>query len=165
VLDTPPHGEPDGAIRPNQIFALSLPFPLFSASHPTAQAILRTVQSQLLTPFGLRTLAPDDPHYAPRYEGDVWHRDTAYHQGTAWPWLLGAFAEAVWKVTGSREEARRALLPLSTQMEVYGVGSLPEIYDGSEPQRPNGCIAQAWSVAEVLRVLRELRSEGEKERS
>jgi len=165
VLDTPPHGEPDGAIRPNQIFALSLPFPLFSASHPTAQAILRTVQSQLLTPFGLRTLAPDDPHYAPRYEGDVWHRDTAYHQGTAWPWLLGAFAEAVWKVTGNREEARRALLPLSTQMEVYGVGSLPEIYDGSEPQRPNGCIAQAWSVAEVLRVLRELRSEGEKERS
>lgn len=164
VLDTPPNGEPDGTIRPNQIFALSLPFPLFDAAHPTALAILRTVQNKLLTPFGLRTLAPDDPHYTARYEGDVWHRDTAYHQGTAWPWLLGAFAEAVWKMTGNREEACRMLLPLSTQMEVYGVGSLAEIYDGSEPQRPNGCIAQAWSVAEILRVLRQLKVEGEKER-
>jgi glycogen debranching enzyme len=102
--------------------------------------------------MGLRTLSPNDPAYRPRYEGDPWSRDGAYHQGTAWPWLLGPFAEAHYRVRGDREAAREILRPLRDQMAIFGLGSLAEVADGSAPQRPNGCIAQAWSVAETLRV-------------
>ena len=152
VLDTPPNSVPDASIRPNQIFALSLPFAPIPANHPAAQSILDTVRNHLYTPVGLRTLSPSDPSYKGRYEGDPMQRDSAYHQGSAWPWLLGPYAEAVWKVTGDVELAISVLRPLEDQMNLYGIGSLAEVYDGSEPQRPGGCFAQAWSVAEALRV-------------
>ncbi len=152
VLDTPNHGMPDSSIRPNQIFALSLPFAPIAAGSDLAAAVLEVVEAELVTPFGLRTLSPQDPAYRPRYEGDSWHRDGAYHEGTAWPWLLGPFAEAHFRHFADREAALALLSPLAGQMTDYGVGSLSEIYDGSSPQRPNGCIAQAWSVGEALRV-------------
>ena len=152
VLDTPNHGLPDASIRPNQIFALSLPFAPIAAGSELAAAVLEVVQAELVTPYGLRTLSPQDPAYRPRYEGDSWHRDGAYHEGTAWPWLLGPFAEAHFRHFADREAALALLRPLADQMTDYGVGSLAEIYDGGAPQRPNGCIAQAWSVGEALRV-------------
>ena len=123
-----------------------------------ARSVVDIVQRELLTPCGLRTLSPDDPAYRPRYEGDTWSRDGAYHQGTAWPWLLGAFAEAHFKVYADRDQAMSFLRPLQAQMTTFGVGSLAEVYDGSEPQRPNGCTAQAWSIAETLRVWKALSS-------
>lgn len=158
VLDTPNHGLPDAAIRPNQIFALSLPFAPIAPGSDLAAAVLEVVQAELVTPFGLRTLSPQDPAYRPRYEGDSWHRDGAYHEGTAWPWLLGPFAEAHFRHFGDRETALALLRPLASQMTDYGIGSLAEIYDGDAPQRPNGCIAQAWSVGEVLRVWKYIQS-------
>src|SRR5262249_53606905 len=99
VLDTL-DGGPDAAIRPNQIFAISLPFAPLAADSPAAAGVIATVQNELLTPVGLRTLSPRDPAYRPRYEGDMRSRDGAYHQGTVWPWLLGPFAEAHYKVRG-----------------------------------------------------------------
>ena len=158
VLDTPNHGLPDASIRPNQIFALSLPFAPVAAGSDLAASILEVVQSELVTPFGLRTLSPQDPAYRPRYEGDSWHRDGAYHEGTAWPWLLGPCAEAHFRHFADREAALALLRPLAGQMTDYGVGSLAEIYDGDAPQRPNGCIAQAWSVGEMLRVWKDIQN-------
>ncbi len=158
VLDTPNHCMPDASIRPNQIFALSLPFAPIAPGSGQAAAVLEVVQAELVTPFGLRTLSPQDPAYRPRYEGDSWHRDGAYHEGTAWPWLLGPFAEAHFRHFADREAALALLRPLAGQMCDYGVGSLAEIYDGDSPQRPNGCIAQAWSVGEILRVWHHIES-------
>ncbi len=155
VLDTP-QGGPDSAIRPNQVFAVSLPFAPLAASTDVARGVVDLVRAELLTPVGLRTLAASDPAYRSRYEGGPAERDGAYHQGTVWPWLLGPYAEAYDRVTGDREGARALLTALRTQLAVYGVGSLAEVYDGDEPQRPNGSIAQAWSVAETLRVFVEL---------
>ena len=153
VLDAPPDSVSDASVRPNQIFAVSLPFAPLDASSPEAASALQIVESELLTPVGLRTLSPHDSAYRPRYEGDQKQRDGAYHQGTAWPWLLGPFAEAHYKVKQDKAAALALLFPLEKPLREYGVGSLAEIYDGSEPQRPNGCVAQAWSVGEVLRVL------------
>lgn len=158
VLDTPNHGLPDAAIRPNQIFALSLPFAPVAADSDLAGAVLKVVEAELATPYGLRTLSPHDPAYRPRYEGDSWHRDGAYHEGTVWPWLLGAFVEAHFKRNLDPETARNFLRPLGDQMTDYGVGSLAEVYDGDAPQRPNGCIAQAWSIGETLRVWRDIQT-------
>jgi predicted glycogen debranching enzyme len=155
VLDTPGLGA-DASIRPNQIFALSLPFAPLDAKSALARAVVDTVQTELVTPCGLRTLSPRDSSYRPRYEGDPWSRDGAYHQGTVWPWLLGPFTEAHFKVYGDKVKARGWLMPLQQELSAFGVGSLAEVYDGSDPQRPNGCIAQAWSVAETLRVWKEL---------
>jgi glycogen debranching enzyme len=158
VLDTPNHDLPDAAVRPNQIFALSLPFAPVAPGSDLAAAVLEVVQTELVTPFGLRTLSPHDPAYRPRYEGDSWHRDGAYHEGTAWPWLLGSFAEAHFRHFEDRAAALALLQPLAGQMTDYGVGSIAEIYDGDAPQRPNGCIAQAWSISETLRVWKVIRS-------
>lgn len=152
VLDTPHGNMPDLAIRPNQIFALSLPFAPLSIDSPLAKPLLETVRTELYTPCGLRTLAPGDPAYHPRYEGDVCQRDEAYHQGTVWPWLLGPYAEAHYKVSGDRDAALALLRPMQRQWTGFGVGFLAEVFDGNPPHRPNGCIAQAWSVAETLRV-------------
>ena len=157
VLDAPPDNAPDPAIRPNQIFALSLPFAPIAPASPLAETILQTIETELLTPVGLRTLAPSDPAYRPRYEGDQRSRDGAYHQGTVWPWLLGPFAEALYKTRGDKAAALALLTPLQAHLREYGLGSLAEIYDGDAPQRPNGCNAQAWSVGEILRVLQLLR--------
>jgi predicted glycogen debranching enzyme len=155
VLDTPGLGA-DAAIRPNQIFALSLPFAPLDPKSPLAKSVMETVQAELLTPCGLRTLSPGDAAYRPRYEGDPVSRDGAYHQGTAWVWLLGPYAEAHFKVYKNKKQARALLEPLQKELTAMGVGSLAEIYDGSDPQRPNGCIAQAWSIAETLRVWKML---------
>ncbi len=144
----------DGSLRPNQLFAVSLPHsPL---SQRRQQQVMTAVRDKLYTPAGMRTLSPDDPRYHGRYDGSLFERDAAYHQGTAWPWLIGAFIEG-WlrahKFTDkSRKAARQMLQPLIEQMSHHSLGTLHEVYDGDEPQRPQGCIAQAWSVAEVLRA-------------
>jgi len=147
-----PDGQPDGSLRPNQIFAVSLPFPVIEGDG--AKAVVDAVAEALLTPFGLRTLAPGSPDYHGRYApGDPTTRDGAYHQGTVWPWLLGAFCDAHLKVYGDKAKTRALLSALlGAGLSQYGVGSLAEVADGDAPHAPNGCPAQAWSVAEVLRA-------------
>ncbi len=147
-----PDGQPDASFRPNQIFAVSLPFPVIEGDE--AKAVVDAVAASLLTPFGLRTLAPGSPDYHGRYApGDPAARDGAYHQGTVWPWLLGAFCDAHLKVYGDKAKTRALLgTLLNAGLSEYGVGSLAEAADGDPPHAPNGCPAQAWSVAEVLRA-------------
>ncbi|HJZ97303.1 MAG TPA: amylo-alpha-1,6-glucosidase [Candidatus Solibacter sp.] len=146
----------DASIRPNQVFAVSLPHTMLDSDK--AAAVVATVQQHLLTPYGLRTLAPSDPQYRGRYEGDQWHRDSAYHQGTVWPWLMGPFVTAYLKVNGRSPQAldqvSQWLSELRRYMTEEGLGQIPEVFDGDTPHRPGGCIAQAWSVAELLRVTR-----------
>jgi predicted glycogen debranching enzyme len=145
---------PDSSIRPNQIFAVSLPYPLLE--NEQALRVVEVVEWELLTPFGLRTLSPRDPRYRGRYDGDPRSRDGAYHQGTVWPWLLGPFLTAYVKVHGRTAEARRRadqfLDPLRAHLWEAGLGQISEVFDGDAPHRPGGCFAQAWSVAEVLRT-------------
>jgi predicted glycogen debranching enzyme len=142
----------DASIRPNQIIAAGIPDLLPDVMR---KSILDVVTRELLTPFGLRTLSPRDPRYAGRYEGDPHRRDGAYHQGTVWPWLMGPYIDALLSVKGSSgpilAQARELLRPLIT-MQAGGINTLPEVFDGDMPQRPGGCISQAWSVAEVLRA-------------
>jgi predicted glycogen debranching enzyme len=145
---------PDASIRPNQIFAVSLPYSMLSPER--ARAVVENVQEHLLTPYGLRSLASTDPQYRGRYTGGPVERDGAYHQGTVWPWLMGPFITAYIKVNEGSEAARRQaaawLAPLKDHLADGGLGHISEIFDGDTPQRPCGCIAQAWSVAEVLRA-------------
>ena len=138
----------DASIRPNQILAVSLFHKMLPPEK--AKAVVDTVARHLLTPYGLRTLAPGDPQYRGRYEGDVASRDCAYHQGTVWPWLIGPFIEAYRYVYG--RDPAGALDALRAYLGHEGVGQLPEVFDGDPPHSPGGCIAQAWSVAELLRV-------------
>jgi glycogen debranching enzyme len=149
-----PEGGRDLSLRPNQVFALSLPFPLIEG--PRAGRILERIEDRLLTPYGLRTLDPADPRYRGRYEGDPWSRDSGYHQGAVWPWLIGAYWEAKLRQEGFSEAARAAvragMQPLIDHLWDAGLGSISEIFDGDPPHRPGGCIAQAWSVAELLRL-------------
>ncbi|HVP15188.1 MAG TPA: amylo-alpha-1,6-glucosidase [Terriglobales bacterium] len=148
VLDGPDGHDP--AIRPNQIFALSLPASPLTLEQQ--RAVLRTCGQALLTSHGLRTLAPGDSRYHGRYAGDRRARDGAYHQGTAWLWLLPHYALAHYRVHGVREEALAFLEPLGQLLGAYGIGSLPEIADGDPPHAVRGCVAQAWSVGEALRA-------------
>ena len=146
----------DLAIRPNQIFAVSLPNSPLTAEQQTA--VVEVVRRELLTPFGLRTLARSDPGYRGRYTGDQFHRDGAYHNGTVWPWLIGPFLQAYLKVNKRSAEsiaqAREWLSPLIDHMNADGaIGQIAEIFDGDEPHRSVGCPAQAWSIAEVLRIV------------
>jgi predicted glycogen debranching enzyme len=141
---------PDPSIRPNQIIAVSLPSCPLSAIEQ--RSLVRTVEQHLLTPYGLRTLSPRDPAYCAHYGGGVAERDSAYHQGTVWPWLLGPFVAAHLKVFGQPEVARAFLEPVRAHLLEAGIGSISEVFDAEPPFRPNGCIAQAWSVAEVLRA-------------
>jgi predicted glycogen debranching enzyme len=147
-------GEPDSSLRPNQIFAVSLPYPLLT--NDQALRVVEVVEWELLTPFGLRTLSPRDPRYRGRYEGDQLSRDGAYHQGTVWPWLLGPFLSAYVKVHGHTDEARHRadqfLDALRAHLGHAGLGQISEVFDGDAPHQPGGCFAQAWSVAEVLRT-------------
>ncbi len=148
-------GPNDASIRPNQIIGATFPDLL---SLTKRKSILDVVTRDLLTPCGLRTLSPRDPRYVGRYEGDPRQRDEAYHQGTVWPWLMGPYIEAYISVNGRSDETRRKaeeiLRPLLV-LNVGGIDTIPEIFDGDPAQRPGGCIAQAWSVAEVLRAWAE----------
>lgn len=144
--------EKDASLRPNQIFALSLPFPLL----PKAKAarVLAAVEESLWTPVGLRSLAPGHPEYHAAYEGGPMTREGAYHQGTVWTWLLGPYLTALVRVHGAagRKKALQAIEELKPQLTEAGVGSLSEIFDAEAPHSPRGCIARALSVAEVLRA-------------
>ena len=145
----------DASIRPNQIFAVSLPFTLLPRTKQ--QAVVDIVERELLTPYGLRSLSPSSPEYKGRYGGDPRRRDAAYHQGTVWTWLLGPFIEARFKTDGHSTEAlescRKLLLPIEKMFNDAGIGTVSEIYDGDPPQYPQGCISQAWSVGELLRII------------
>lgn len=145
----------DASIRPNQIIALSLPYPLLEDHQ--ARRVLQIVKTNLYTPFGLRSLAPDDPNYRPVYGGDIVQRDSAYHQGTAWGWLLGPFLTALVRVNGSdgKCEAQKLVEEIKPHLEDAGIGTLSEIFDADAPHAARGCIAQAWSVAEILRAYTE----------
>ena len=147
------HG-PDHAIRPNQIIAVSLPHTMLDSAK--AARVVDMVQWELLTPYGLRTLSPRDPNFRPRFEGGPSSRDSAYHQGTVWPWLIGPFLTAYVKAHGDSPEVRdrvdRFLQPLREHLWHAGLGQISEVFDGAAPHRPAACSAQAWSVAEVLRA-------------
>lgn len=146
----------DAAIRPNQIFAVGgLPLALLEAAR--ARRVVETVQEKLLTPLGLRSLAPGEPGYAPRYEGGVLQRDGSYHQGTVWPWLIGPFVEAWLRIMGNAAEVKteahiRFLAPLREHVTTAGLGHISEIADAEPPYTPRGCPFQAWSLAELLRL-------------
>jgi len=147
VIDTP-SGMPDAAIRPNQIFAVSLPV---SPLTPDQQrGIVDIVAQQLLTSHGLRSLAPTEPGYKGHYIGGPRERDSAYHQGTVWGWLLGPFALAHYRVYHDASEAQSYLEPLGRSIASYGLGTLAEIFDGDAPFAPAGAIAQAWTVGELF---------------
>jgi len=140
----------DASCRPNQVFSLSLHHPVLAREH--WHAVLEHVRRALLTPYGLRSLSPDHPDYKRNYEGDLRARDAAYHQGTVWPWLIGHFTNACLRVEGDAAALRPLLHGFRDHLRDAGVGSISEIFDADAPFIPRGCIAQAWSVAEVLRA-------------
>lgn len=142
----------DATIRPNQIIAAALPGLLPQIKR---ERIFETVTRELLTPYGLRTLSPRDPRYTGRYEGSPWQRDSAYHQGSVWPWLIGPYIDALLSIRGSLEQVKeqgREIIGQLLALRGPGVRTLPELFDGDHPHRPGGCISQAWSVAELLRA-------------
>ncbi|MBM3774228.1 MAG: glycogen debranching protein [Acidobacteria bacterium] len=147
-------GERDASIRPNQIFVVSLHHSMLAPDK--ARQVVEVVERDLFTPLGLRSLSPRDPQYRPRYEGGVWERDSAYHQGTVWPWLLGPFITAYVEVHGRTEKARQQaaqwLEAFDQHLSSAGLGQISEIAGAEPPHAPRGCIAQAWSVAELLRA-------------
>lgn len=146
----------DLRFRPNQILAVG-GLPIALIENGPARKIVDAVEQRLWTPLGLRSLSPEDPEYAPHYHGGVCERDSAYHQGTVWPWLIGPFVDAWVRVRGStpeaRQEARRRFLaPLEEHCMLEGLGHVSEVADGAAPHRPGGCPFQAWSVGELLRL-------------
>jgi predicted glycogen debranching enzyme len=149
-------GTVDPTFRPNQIFAVGgLPLALLDGDQ--ARRVVKAVETRLWTPLGLRSLAPGEPGYVPRYEGGVHQRDGAYHQGIVWPWLLGPFVEAWVRVHGNTPEAKqkaraRYLAPLQRHLDEAGLGHISEITDAEPPYTPRGCPFQAWSVGEALRL-------------
>jgi glycogen debranching enzyme len=151
-------GARDDTCRPNQILAVGgLPMALVDGER--ARRVVECVERRLLTPLGLRSLASDEPGYAPRYEGDSSARDAVYHQGTVWPWLMGSFVDAWLRVNGNtaatHDEARsRFVEPLLSHLDEAGLGHVSEIADAEQPFVARGCPFQAWSVGELLRVER-----------
>jgi len=149
------NGRLDLSIRPNQVFAVSLPYAVL---HPSRwKTVVEKVARELLTPVGLRTLSPGDPAYQGRYGGGPVQRDRAYHQGTVWPWLFGAYGEAALKAADGREKTKKNLLAmlkrfLDNHLSVAGIGFISEVFNGDPPHEPNGCIAQAWNSAEIIRL-------------
>jgi len=156
LYDCLPDGQADPTIRPNQILAVSLPYSPLPTDRQ--KAVVRIVTERLLTPMGLRTLDPADPRYRRCYGGSWESRDRAYHQGTVWAWLMGPFIEAYLKVEKFKPfplaQASKWLDGFNQHLRTAGVGYVSEIFDGDEPHSPRGCIAQAWSVGEVLRARR-----------
>lgn len=147
----------DLTLRPNQIYAVSLPFSPFSVDKQ--KAIVEAVASKLLTPRGLRSLSPDDSRYRGRYSGSPSQRDSVYHQGTVWGYLLGPYSLAYFKVFKNRDAALQILEPMSEHLREAGIGTCSEIFDGDAPYTPRGCIAQAWTVAEILRAWHSIQGE------
>lgn len=156
VIDTP-DGSDDATLRPNQLLVVSLPYALLD--YPKCKAVVDVCARKLLTSLGLRTLDPEAFGYAGVYGGDPRQRDSAYHQGTAWSWLLGPFVSAHYKVYGDAARALSYIEPVRDHLNDHGLGTISEIFDGDPPHRPNGCAAQSWAVAEVLRVWWELRDQ------
>src|SRR6266403_68937 len=151
VVDVDGSSSNDSSCRPNQLFAISLDHPALDPKH--WRSVLDVVEKKLVTPVGLRTLSPDDPNYKPIYGGDLRSRDGAYHQGTVWAWLIGPFIDAWLKVhPHDRAAGRKFLERFPVHLSDNGVGTISEVFDASEPHMAGGCIAQAWSVAEVLRA-------------
>jgi predicted glycogen debranching enzyme len=154
LYDVMGDGHADGSLRPNQIFAVSLRHTMLQPDK--ARSVVQVVEDALLTPMGLRTLPRRDPRYRERYEGGITERDTAYHLGTVWPWLMGPFITAYLKVNQRSEAALRQaekwLAGFTDHLAAAGLGQICEIADAEYPHTPRGCIAQAWSVAEILRT-------------
>ncbi|MEP7149404.1 MAG: amylo-alpha-1,6-glucosidase [Acidobacteriota bacterium] len=151
LFDVVENGNRDGSVRPNQIFAVSLPYSMLDAQR--SKMIVDKVEAELLTPVGLRSLSPNDPKYIPNYIGSPFERDSAYHQGTVWAWLIGPFIDAYRKVNPD-SEARVTEMFSGFQLHLTeaGIGQISEIFDAEPPHAPRGCPAQAWSVAEILRM-------------
>jgi predicted glycogen debranching enzyme len=149
------NGKPDASLRPNQLFAISLPFALIEGEK--AEAILKVTEEKLYTPVGLRSLPMEDAHYVHQYGGDQWHRDSSYHQGTVWSWLLGAYVDAAMKLNtkSGKLKAKKIVDDFKYHLNEGCIGSVSEIFDADAPHHPRGCVAQAWGVAEVLRVMKE----------
>jgi glycogen debranching enzyme len=149
------HGN-DAALRPNQVFAISLDHPVLA---PTRwKSVMQAVTDRLLTPYGLRTLTPGHQDYKPTYDGDLRARDAAYHQGTVWAWLIGPFIDAWLRVyPDDAQQARKALMGFEPHLNEACLGSISEIFDAEAPYHPRGCVAQAWSVAEVFRACVKVR--------
>ena len=140
----------DPACRPNQVLSISLPYPILERSR--WESVMNVVTERLLTPFGLRSLSRDHPDYKPTYSGDLRSRDAAYHQGTVWGWLIGPYIDAWLKIhPEDGAGAQRLVRRFASELDHAGIGFISEIFDAEEPHAPKGCIAQAWSVAEVLR--------------
>ncbi|MEL7239884.1 MAG: amylo-alpha-1,6-glucosidase, partial [Planctomycetota bacterium] len=159
LFDVITEGKADKCIRPNQIFAVSLEHSPLDAQQQAT--VVDTVRRELLTPFGLRTLSRDHDKFQKRYSGTVEERDGAYHNGTVWPWLMGAFLDAHLRINknspAARDRARTWLTPIVQHLRTGGCfGSVSEVFDATFPYRPGGCFAQAWSVAEVFRLAVEL---------
>lgn len=157
LYDVVNEGQKDNSFRPNQLFALGLCFPIIEGKR--ARLVLQKVQEKLLTPYGLRSLAPEDAEYKGKYEGDTMQRDSAYHQGTVWSWLIGPYIDALFNNYDKQAAipAQGIVNTLLAHMHDAGIGSISEIFDGDAPHQPRGCIAQSWSVAELLRVIRQYR--------
>jgi predicted glycogen debranching enzyme len=156
VVDSVQGPARDPSLRPNQLVALSLPYAVLDDAR--ARLVLRACERDLLTSYGLRTLDPDDPRYVGHYGGNQQQRDGAYHQGTVWPWLLGAFARAHLRLYRDVQRAASYLAPLEQHLCDACVGQISEIFDADPPHTPQGCVAQAWSVAEILRSWLEIHS-------
>jgi len=156
LFDVVENGTRDASVRPNQIFALSLYHPIIEGER--ARKVVEKVEAELLTPYGLRSLSPKDSRYCAYYVGSPLERDSAYHQGTVWAWLMGAFVDAYRKTYPSTRQTesrvQEILEGFKTHMDEAGVGKISEIFDGDKPHTARGCFAQAWSVAEILRVLK-----------
>jgi len=161
VIDAPDRpGGKDASLRPNQIFGVSLPETALTAEQQ--RAVVEVCARELLTPFGLRSLGRNETGYRGHYAGNPEERDDAYHQGTAWGWLLGPFALAHLRAYRNAGEAMSFLEPMFGQIKAAGLGTAGEIFDGDPPFKPNGCIAQAWTVGETLRAWRAIAAERDK---
>ena len=154
-------GKPNIDLRPNQLFAISLPFTLIEGEQ--AQAILKIVEQELYTPVGLKSLPKTDINYIAIYGGNAYHRDSSYHEGTVWSWLLGPYVDAIMSEpgfigldgSGGKDKALKVIDDFKYHLNEGCIGSVSEIFDADPPHHPRGCIAQAWGVAEILRVIKE----------
>ncbi|HZJ59788.1 MAG TPA: amylo-alpha-1,6-glucosidase [Chitinophagaceae bacterium] len=161
LYDVVNDNEKDDSLRPNQLLAISLPFILIDREK--SRSILKIITAKLYALTGLRTLSPDDPLYASCYDGDAHKRDSCYHQGTVWSWLLGPYIDALAKLGTSRSLLKNVIDNFAYHLNEGCIGNVSEIFDAEFPHRPKGCIAQAWGVAEILRVINDYDLIGEEE--